>query len=292
MRIITRRKPVKRESCGDISRLDNFGPFRQPQSMEEINPNPEPATGVSKPPTSLASRLFNVFADPGEVFEEVKNSKSSVANWLVPTLALMVISVISVFVIFSQPAIVQQIRDQQASAMEQQVKDGKLTQAQADQALAMMDKVAGPGMLKIFGSVGAVFVSFIRLFWWAFILWLMAMLVLKKKVPFLKMAEVAGLASMVLVLGAVITTLLTVIMGKLGLTLSPALAISNFNPQNKLHMLLAVPNAFNIWLLVVSASGLSRLAEVPFGKALLTVVIYWLVFTGVLIAIGLGQFAL
>jgi hypothetical protein len=97
---------------------------------------------------------------------------------------------------------------------------------------------------------------------------------------------------MILVLGAVITTLLTVIMGKLGLTLSPALAISNFNLQNKLHMLLAALNAFNIWLVLVSAAGLSRVAGVPFGKALLIVAIYWLFFTGFLIAIGLGQFAM
>ena len=260
--------------------------------MEQINPIPEPSADVPKPAMSLTARLFNVFADPGDVFEEVKNSKPSAANWLMPALIYALAGVISVVVIFSQPAIVQQIHDQQAAAMDQQVKAGKLTQAQADQALTMMDKFTGPGMLKIFGSVMSVFISFIRLFWWVFVLWLMAQLGLKNKIPFLKMAEVAGLATMIIVLGAVITTLLTVITAKLGITLSPALAISNYDTKNKLHLLLAALNVFNLWQVGVLACGLSCLTGAPLAKTLLIVATYWLAFTLFLVSIGLGQFAL
>lgn len=260
--------------------------------MEQINPSQEPSAGVPKPAMSLTARLFNVFTEPGEVFEDVKASKPAVANWLVPAVILAIAGMLSVFVIFSQPAIVQQIREQQASAMDQQVKAGKMTQAQADQALAMMDKFAGPGMLTLFGSVGAVVGAFIHVFWWAFILWLMALLVLKKKIPFLKTAEVVGVATMIIVLGAVITTLLTVITGKLGITLSPALLISNYDTKNKLHLLLAALNVFNLWQVGVSACGLARLTGTLFTRALLIVGIYWLAFALFLISIGLGQFAL
>ena len=108
----------------------------------------------------------------------------------------------------------------------------------------------------------------------------------------MKAAEVAGLATMILVLGSIVATLLTVITGKLGATLSPALIISDFNLKNKLHMLLAAINVFNLWLVWVSAVGLSRLAGVPFGKSLLVLVIYWLAWTLFFIVIGAGQFAL
>ena len=135
------------------------------------------------PQTSIWSRLLNVFAAPREVFEEVKNSPPSTSNWLVPALIYVVVGVISSFVIFSQPAIVQQIRDQQAKVMDQQVKDGKMTQAQADQATAMMEKFAGPGMLMVFGCVGAVLGSFRHIFWCAFILWLMGLLIFENKIP-------------------------------------------------------------------------------------------------------------
>jgi hypothetical protein len=260
--------------------------------MEQVNSMPESPAETPQPTMSLTARLFNVFTDPGEVFEQVKNSKPTAANWLVPALILAVAGIISTFVIFSQPVVIQKLHDQQTSALDQQVKDGKMTQAQEDQALPMIEKFTGPGMLKIFGSVGAVVVSFIHIFWWAFVLWLMASLVLKIKIPFMKAGEVAGLGTMVLVLGAIVATLLTVITGKLGATLSPALAITDFNLKNKLHMLLAALNVFNLWLVWVSASGLSRLAGAPFGKSLLIVAIYWLAFTSFLIAIGLGQFAL
>jgi Yip1 domain len=280
------------EITGHFSLLDKEVGFGQAQSMEQINSIPEPPAEGARPAMSLTARLFNVFTEPGEVFEQVKNSKPAAANWLVPALILAAAGIISTLIIFSQPVIIQKIHDQQISVLDQQVKDGKMTQAQEDQAVAIMDKFAGPGMLKIFGSVGAVFVSFVRLFWWAFVLWLMASLFLKIKIPFMKAAEVAGLAAMILVLGAVVTTLLTVITGKLGATLSPALLISDFNLKNKMHMLLAVVNVFNLWLVWVSAAGLSRLAGAPFGKALLIVGIYWLAYSLFFIAIGAGQMAL
>jgi hypothetical protein len=251
-----------------------------------------PDSELKPAPTSVWSRLLNVIASPGEVFEEVKNSKPSTANWLVPALILAVAGAIATFIIFSQPVIIQKIHDQQVAVMDQQVKDGKMTQAQEDQALAMMDKFAGPGMMKIFGSVGAVFGAFVHIFWWAFVLWLMASVVLKIKIPYMKAAEVAGLATMILVLGAIVSTLLTVITGKLGATLSPALAVSDFNVKNKLHMLLAALNVFNLWLVWVSASGLSRLTGAPFAKSLLIVAIYWLAFTLFFVVIGAGQFAM
>jgi len=39
-------------------------------------------SGIIPPATSIWSRLLNVFTAPGEVFEEVKNSQPSTANWL------------------------------------------------------------------------------------------------------------------------------------------------------------------------------------------------------------------
>jgi len=260
--------------------------------MEQTSPIPEPSAGVPKPAMSLTARLFNVFIEPGEVFEDIKASKPAVANWLVPAVILAIAGMLSVFVIFSQPAIIQQIRDQQTSAMDQQVKAGKMTQAQADQALAMMDKFAGPGMMTLFGSVGAVIGAFIHIFWWAFILWLMGQWFLKIKFPFIKAVEIAGLTTMILVLGAVVSVLMTVIMGKLGMTLSLALLVDQIDFKNKTHMLLAAVNVFNFWQVAVAACGLARVTGAPFTKTLLLVGLYWLAFSLFFIVIGFGQMAM
>lgn len=258
--------------------------------METVPIIPDPESNL--PQTSIWSRLLNVFAAPGEVFEEVKNSRPITANWLVPALICVVVGMISAFIIFSQPAIIQQIHDQQEKVMDQQVKAGKLTQAQADQAMAAIDKFAGPTMMKIFGCVGAVIGSFIHIFWWAFILWLMGQLFLKIKFPFLKAVEIAGLSTMIVVLGVVVTILLTVITGKLGMTPSLALLVSHFDLKNKTHLLLAAVNIFSFWQIGVAACGLSRVTGAPFNKALLLVGLYWLAFTLFFIVIGFGQMAM
>ena len=260
--------------------------------MEQLNSIPEPPVEVPRPASSLVARLFNVFADPGGVFQEVKVSKPSTANWLVPALLYAIVGVISVVIIFSQPAIIQQIHDQQVNAMDQQVKAGKMTQAQADQAMAVAEKFTGPGMMKFFGGIGALFGSFVHVIWWSFVLWLMCLLVLKQKVPFLKTVEVAGLMTMILVLGSIVTVLLTVITGKLGITPSPALLISDFSLQNKTHLMLAALNVFSLWQVGVAACGLSGLTGVPFTKTLPIVVVYWLAYSLFFISIGFGQMAL
>ena len=258
--------------------------------METVPAIPDPGSKPSQ--TTIWSRLLNVFAAPGDVFEEVKNSPPSTANWLVPALIFIAVGVISAFVIFSQPAIMQQIRDQQEKVMDQQVKDGKMTQAQADQATAMMEKFTGPAMMITFGSAGAAVGSFIHIFWWALVLWLMGLWFLKIKIPFLKAVEIAGLATMILVLGAVVTILLTVITGKLGMTPSLALAVGHFDLKNKTHLLLAAVNVFNFWYVGVAACGLSRVTGAPFAKTLLIVAFYWLAFSLIFIGIGFGQMAM
>ena len=258
--------------------------------MDELPPMP--AAPRPTPTTSLAARLLNVFATPGEVFDEVKTTPSTPANWLVPTLLSAVVGVLASLLIFSQPAIVQQLHEQQAKAIDQQVKAGTMTQADADKALPMIEKFTGPAMLKIFGSVGAVVGSFIRLFWWAFVLWLAAKLFLKVDLSYLKVAEAAGLATMISLLGGIVALLLTVNLGKLFSSPSLALAVSDFDAQKKSHLLLGAANVFSFWFIGVLSSGLSRLAGVPFGRAMFLVLTYWLFQELLLIFSGLGQMAL
>jgi len=79
--------------------------------MEPALP-PLPADRSVTPTSSLGARLLNVYATPGEVFEEVRQSPPSAANWLVPVLLSCLISVISAVAIFSQETVVRQIQEQ------------------------------------------------------------------------------------------------------------------------------------------------------------------------------------
>ena len=241
---------------------------------------------------SWAARLMNVFATPGEVFQDVKTAPASAATWLVPVVLFILVGVLSVLVIFSQPAIVQQVREQREKAIEQQVKAGKITQAKADQYTAAFDKFMGPTMFKLFGSVGVVFAGFVRVIWWAFILWLLGRWVLRVHLDFKKTLEVAGLATMVVVLGSVVALLLTVNIGRLGVGPSLALAVKDFDLNRKSHLVAGAVNFFAFWQLAVTSVGLAKLANVPFVRAAWVVFAYWLLQESILIMSGVGQWAL
>ena len=261
--------------------------------MEEPPPLPEPPQEPPKPPrTSLAARLLNVFAVPGEVFEEVKTSAISAANWVVPVLLLALTGALSAIVIFSQPAIQQQIREQQAKKLETQVQAGKMTRQQADQVMAMVDKFTGPTMLKVFGAMGAVIGSFVRVIWWALVLWLFGKWFLKAQFDFGKTLEVAGLALMISVLGTIVTVLLTVNLARMFATPSLALVVRDFDATRKSHWFLAAANVFSFWQVAVLALGLARLAGVPFLRAAFLVFAYWFMQESLFIVTGLGQFAM
>lgn len=235
---------------------------------------------------------MNVFAIPGDVFEEVRATHGTATNWLVPALIGSIVGILVAVVMFSQPAIRQQLREKQEQALEQQVKDGKLTRQQADQAIAVIEKFTGPTMMAIFGSVGAVVAGFARLFWWGLVLWLLGRWFLKARFGYMKAVEVAGLASMITVLGMIVSMLLIVNLGKMFSTPSLALAVSDFDEKNKSHLLLGAVNVFNFWLIGVLGAGLARLAGVPFLRAVFVVLGYWIVVSLLLIFVGMGTMAL
>ncbi len=261
--------------------------------MEPASSIPEPPpVGGSPPTTSLTGRLLNVFAAPSDTFAEIKTAPASVANWLVPVLIFAVVGVICVCIMFTQPAIRQGIHDQQVKAMDKQVQQGKITQAQEDQMLQAMDKFMGPAMLAIFGSVGAVMNSFVSVFWWALVLWLCGRWFLKARFDYLKAVEIAGLSSIIVTLAMVIGTLLSVIFGRLNAGLSLALLVSDFDLSNRVHLLLGAANVIYFWHTAVLAVGLAKLSGASMARAAVVVFAYWVLIELFLIAVGLGQWTL
>jgi len=261
--------------------------------METTAPIPEPQAAVPQTPaTSLAGKLFNVIAAPGEVFSEITTVPARAVNWLVPVLIYAVIGMISVCIMFAQPAIQQTIHDQQVKALDQQVQKGKMTQAQEDQALQMMDKFMGPTMLAALGSVGMVIYAFVSIFWWALVLWLLGRWFLKAQFGYLKAVEVAGLASVILVLGIIVTTLLAMILGRLYAGPGLGLLVSDFDPTRRVHLLLGAANIIYFWHTAILGIGVARLSGRSTAQAVMVIFTYWLMAELLLIAVGLGQWTL
>jgi hypothetical protein len=147
-------------------------------------------------------------------------------------------------------------------------------------------------MLSVFGSVGAVLSSFISVFWWALVLWLLGRWFLKARFNYMKAVEIAGLASVIIVLGMVISTLLAVILGRLYVGPGLALLVNDFDTRNRVHLLMGAANLVYFWHTAVLGVGLAKLSGASTAKSLVVVFTYWVVGELLLIAAGLGSLVL
>jgi hypothetical protein len=246
---------------------------------------------------SLAARLLNVFAVPGEVFDVVNASRISIANWLLPMFLSGAVLALMAVVIVSQPAMQKQMHDrfdQQVKVLQEEVKAGKMKQADLDRTVALTRAIIAPPVLRVLAGGLASMFGVARVFWWALVLWLLGRRFLKGRLDYFKTLEVSGLALMIGVLGGVVKLLLMVNLPKLFSTPGLAQAVSDFDPLSKSPLLLATANVFSFWFIGVLSIGLARLARVPFFRAAWFVFAFWLLQESVLVLLGgaLGQFAL
>jgi len=254
--------------------------------METAYQPPEEARTVAPPPT-LGSCLVNVIAAPGEVFERLRPAPARTATWLVPAVLLILVSWIGAALVFSQDSVKQQLSDMQDKAIQQQVDQGKLTEEQAKQARAAIERFGNIGMM-IGAYVGPFFVALLTPFWWGLLLWLIGTKLLKGACPYLKAVEVAGVANMIAVLGSILKTLLILVTGNLFAGANPALLMSDFDPTVTLHSVLVNLDLMTFWLLVIRGIGIAKVSAVSTGKAVALAFVFWAVITASLMGIGLA----
>ena len=267
-----------------------FRPASANTNMETAPP-PIPVEETQRSPGSLTGRLLNIFAAPGDVFEEIKSAKASTANWLVPILIVALVTITSFVLTLSQPTIKQQIIEMQEKAIDQQVAAGKIKPEQAKTIKEQMASLP-PWVMQLIGVVQGVGAGFVGTFWWALVLWLLARLALKSEFPFLKALEASGLTMMIFALSVAVTTLLVVILGNLMARPALSVFIGEFDPTRKVHLLLGSVNMFYLWSTGVLALALSRLSNAPLGKAAVWMFGFWAVSRVFFVVIGFGGFVL
>ncbi len=242
----------------------------------------EPQSSPTPTGMSLPARLLNVFAIPGDVFAEVKQSPPAPANWLVPAVLLILVSWISSWIVLSQDSIRYQVSEMTEKSIQKQIEKMKMP---ADQAEKM--RSYGALGMKATMVVAPVCVAFVTPFFWGLVLWLVGTKLNKGSFGFMKAVEVAGLANSIVILEAIVKTLLIVLSGNLFASPSLALLVKDFDPQNTTHGLLAAVNVMTVWLLMVRVIGWARLTEVSFARAARWVFGIWAAYTALFLGFGL-----
>ncbi|MDW7980415.1 MAG: hypothetical protein RMH97_07610 [Verrucomicrobiales bacterium] len=74
-----------------------------------------------QPASALLSRLANVFAAPGEVFDEIRAAPVRHANWIVPAVLFILASWLAAAMLISSESVRQQYGQLAEQALEQQV---------------------------------------------------------------------------------------------------------------------------------------------------------------------------
>lgn len=192
-----------------------------------------------------------------------------------PTVIAIIAGVIYTMVVFSQPGVIQNMRDAQEKKMQELVAAGKMTQAQADQSSQITEKFMTPTFFKAIGILAVVIFNPVSLFVIAGVIWLLGRYVLRGNFEYMKAVEVVGLATMISVLGAVVSMLLAVIYANPAMTPSLVLFVSHFDPQNKVHLLLSALNVMTLWYIGVLALGMARLSRASFWKAVVWLYGLW-----------------
>ena len=239
---------------------------------------PETATQATM---SLGARLFNVFATPGEVYDQVKAAPFAASNWLVPALLLVLVSWLGMGLVLSQPAIKQQLTEITDKQLEKSAQKANLSAERAEQMRHFAELST-----KVVLFAGPVIQAFGFPLIWGLYVWLAGNHLMSGSFGYLKAVEAVGLSNMIAVLEALVRSLLIVVTASLFATPSLALLVKDFDPQNPQHAAFALVNVMSLWLLVVRSIGLARLAGGSIARAALWVFGFWILYTGFFWGVG------
>jgi hypothetical protein len=239
---------------------------------------------------SLGDRFVNLFASPGELFQNVRTSPPTHTNWILPLVLLVVVTIAMTQVLLHNPSLVDQLttmmRDGMKKGVEQAIRDGKITEEQAEAQFEMFRP--GSMLFLISSTVGPILWSLVRLFALGLLFWLVGRSAMNAAgTPYMKVVEVVGLTLLISALESIVTTMLMVGLDSIHATPSLALAVSGFDPMNTVHAALAKVNVFTLWILAVLSIGLARLFQRDFPKVAVLVFALWFLWSAVSVFTGM-----
>jgi ABC-type multidrug transport system fused ATPase/permease subunit len=247
---------------------------------------------ISEEPQELSQMdaISGIFTEPGNTFNTImKFPKRNF--WLLPVIILVLTSIVSSFLFFSDAELVSKMMDKQKmkmrEKMQESVKEGKMSQQQANEAIERAEKFMDPNGLffKITGFAGAVVAPFIMLFVLS-VIYMLLLKMFKANFEFTNILNVVGLSLIVSAIGSIIGIVLSIVMGDLT-SVGLALAFKADAVGETFHGLFMKLDVFTIWFYVLVAIGLVRVAKIKpvisysivFGLWVIWLVITTFVFT-------------
>jgi hypothetical protein len=237
---------------------------------------------ITEEPLELSQMdaISGVFTEPGNTFESImKFPKRNF--WLLPVLILVVTSIVSSFLFFSDAELVGKMMDKQKikmrERMQESVKQGKMSQDQANDAIEKSEKFMDPNGLffKITGFAGAVVAPFIMLFILS-VIYMLFLKMFKANFEFTNVLNVVGLSLIISAVGGVIGIVLSIIMGDLT-SVGLSIFFKADTVGDTLHGLFMKLDVFSFWFYILVATGLVKVAKIKAAVSYSVVFGLWIV---------------
>ena len=244
------------------------------------SPISDPVAAPPAKPTSRWEDFIDIFYAPASVFERRQNQSPWPTIWIV-TVLLTLVTVLTFNAI--SPVLETELRKAMAVAM---AKTPQLTQDMADKSVHF--SLLGKEWGVVFFPLGALLVGLF--------VWLLGKIV-GSKATYQQALTVVAYSSILAVVQAIVVGAQGLIMDVSSLTSLDQLSLSAARFMDKataspaLYAVMKQIDVFGIWGLVIIAIGVQITGKVTRQRAIAFAVIWWLIGTLIMFAIGLRQAA-
>lgn len=217
---------------------------------------------------SHSDKMIGIFSEPSKTFETISKFPVKTIDWLLPFLFLMILAGIIRSVAMLNPDVIYETKKQQVEVFDKMVKEGKMTQEEADKAIEGVEK-SFEFMSKpvgwVINIISSIVFGFTFFFLIAGIYFLFVKFLLKGEGTYQHVLVASGLTSYISMIQILIGGILTFLLGKIIMDTS----IANFIELEKgtlLRFFAAKVDPFSIWAYSVLAIGLTKLNNAENSK--------------------------
>lgn len=205
-------------------------------------------------PLPFIDKLTGIFVSPSEVFENIVKSRFTVIDWLLPIVILVVVSISSNLLKFSNETIRESFVVFQEQGIDKLVEEGRMSEEQAEIAKERIREFGG--VQQIFSSIGILVGVPITFLFIALVYFLLGKLFLKGDVEFMTIFSIYSLSSLITSVGVIVSTILSFLTGSFFASTSPAIFMDI--SSGKAYILASKFEIFSLWQLFVFAIGMAK----------------------------------
>ncbi len=240
---------------------------------------------------SHTDKLVGVFAEPKIMYEKTSHFPPRTVDWIVPLLVLIILSIISSYIVMSNPEIAYNIKHEQLAKMEksfqEMVDKGQITKEQAQEQMNKIEERMSGGTNIVQTSVFLIIKVFLFFFIVTGIYFIAARFIFKGDGNYASAMVANGLTAYIDIIQVIVATILTIITGRLVMDTSVA-AFMNIDKSTFAGFWLGKLDVITIWSLAIVSIGLAKMFKSErMGKYFIFIFGLWIIW-GLLI-FGLGQ---